>query len=118
MKSIYTCPHCGKKSFNPLTKALAGQLNSKGRVCMECGRRCVNGKGATIFNAIYCLAAFAGIVAVYLNAPKALGTEYEWFAHYEMFINMGLILSIIIIPRLVNAFFFRLAPAIRIEPVK
>ena len=22
--SIYDCPYCGKKSFNPLTKALAG----------------------------------------------------------------------------------------------
>lgn len=118
MSSIYNCPHCGKKSFNPIKKALAGQLNSSGKVCIECGRRCVNGKGATIFNAVYCLLAFACIVIIYLNAPKALGTEYAWIAHYEMLINIGIIASIIIVPRLVNAFFFKLAPAIRIESVK
>lgn len=37
--SIYDCPYCGKKSFNPLTKALAGNMNTKGRVCKACGRR-------------------------------------------------------------------------------
>lgn len=118
MSSIYNCPHCGKKSFNPIKKALAGQLNSPGKVCIECGRRCVNGKGATVFNAVYCILAFACIVVVYLFAPKTLGTEYEWIAHNEMLINIGIILSIIVIPRLVNAFFFRLSPAIRIESVK
>ena len=35
--SIYDCPYCGKKSFNPLTKALAGNMNTKGRVCKACG---------------------------------------------------------------------------------
>ena len=50
--SIYTCPHCGEKTFNPFTKAIAGQMNSKGRECKNCGTRCVNGKGATVFNAI------------------------------------------------------------------
>ncbi|MCM1133144.1 MAG: hypothetical protein NC340_06695 [Ruminococcus flavefaciens] len=118
MSSIYNCPHCGKKSFNPIRKAMAGQLNSKGKVCMECGRRCVNGKGATIFNAIYCLLAFAGIIAIYLNSPKTVGTEYEWVYFYELFINAGIIISILIVPRIVNAFFFKLSPAIRIEPVK
>lgn len=118
MSSIYNCPHCGKKSFNPIKKAFAGQLNSKGKVCMECGRKCVNGKGATTFNAIYCIIAFAAIVVVYLNSPKTLGTDYEWIYYNELLINAGIIISIIIVPRLVNAFFFKLAPAIRIEPVK
>lgn len=37
MKSIYTCPYCGAKSFNPLKKAFTGGLHTKGKVCMECG---------------------------------------------------------------------------------
>lgn len=116
--SIYNCPHCGERSFNPWTKAFAGQLNSSGKVCMKCGRKAVNGKAATIFNAVYSLIAFAGIVALYLGAPKLLGTDYEWVAHYEMLIGLGLLVSAWVVPRLVNAFFFRLAPAIRVDAVK
>lgn len=101
--SIYTCPHCGEKTFNPLTKALAGQLNSKGRNCPECGKRCVNGVGATIFNAVYCLAAFALVVYIYLHPVQ-----------YEILIYIGLFASMLIVPRIVNAFCFKLAQAIRI----
>lgn len=102
--SIYNCPHCGEKTFNPLTKALAGQLNSKGRKCPKCGKKCVNGKGATIFNAIYSPAAFAGIVYTYLHPTI-----------YEILIVLGLFLSMLIVPRLVNAFFFKMAQAIRTD---
>ncbi len=102
--SIYTCPHCGERTFNPITKALAGQLNSKGRKCPKCGKRCVNGKGATIFNAIYSLAAFALVVYIYLHPTI-----------YEIPAVICLILSVFIVPRLVNAFFFRLVEAIRLE---
>lgn len=116
--SIYKCPSCGEKSFNPLSKALAGQLNSPGKVCMKCGRRIVNGKGATIFNAIYSILAFAGIVITYLYAPKTIGTSYDWISQYEIFIGLGLLLSKFVVPRLVNAFFFKMEPAIRIDPVK
>lgn len=118
MKSIYICPHCGKKSFNPWKKAFAGQLNSPGKVCIECGRKCVNGKGATIFNAVYSIIAFALIVTVYLKTPDLWGTSLEWIAFYEVVICVGLFLSILIVPKLVNAFFFKLAPAIRIDAVK
>ncbi|MBR6242528.1 MAG: hypothetical protein IKQ90_03425 [Ruminococcus sp.] len=102
--SIYTCPHCGEKTFNPLTKALAGQMNSKGKACPKCGTRCVNGEGATIFNAMYCLAAFILVVITYLKAP-----------YYEVFIVAGLLLSMVIVPRLVNAFCFKMKESIRIE---
>lgn len=116
--SLYKCPNCGEKTFNPITKAMAGQLNSHGRVCSNCGKRIVNGKGATVFNAIYSLIVFAGIVVLYLNAPKLLGTEYDWVAHYELPIGIGLLLTKFIVPRLVNAFCFRMEPAIRIDPVE
>ena len=113
--SIYTCPHCGKKSFNPIKKAFAGQLNSRGKVCMECGRRCVNGRGATIFNAVFSTICFAFIVLIDLKAPDTAGTKYDWIDKYEVLMNIGLIILKIIFPRLVNAFFFRLEPAIRSE---
>ncbi|SEL45690.1 hypothetical protein SAMN02910353_02658 [Ruminococcus sp. YRD2003] len=116
--SLYSCPHCGEKTFNPISKAMAGQLNSRGKVCMKCGRRVVNGKGATIFNALFSIVMFAGIVVTYLYAPKLLGTQYDWVAHYELPICIGLLLLKFIVPRLVNAFCFRLEPAIRIDPVE
>ena len=62
-KSIYTCPHCGSKSFNPITKAFAGGYHTRGRVCRECGLRCVNGKASMIFSAIVYLIT---IVAAYV----------------------------------------------------
>ncbi len=115
MKSIYNCPHCDKKSFNPWTKANAGQLNSKGTVCKECGRKAVNGEGATIFNAIFSLICFALVILIYLKAPDTAGTSYEWIDQFEAFLVLGLILLKVIVPRIVNAFFFKLAPAIRVE---
>jgi len=92
--SIYNCPHCGEKTFNPWTKALAGQLNSKGRPCPNCGTRITNGKEATIFNAIFSLAMFVLIVFSFLNELDL--------------IIIPAILAIILVPRIVNAFCFRL----------
>ncbi|MDE5946759.1 MAG: hypothetical protein K2G63_05620 [Oscillospiraceae bacterium] len=92
--SIYKCPCCGEKTFTPLTKALAGQLNSKGRPCPKCGERIANGKGATIFNAVFCFAMFAFIVYAFLN------TLDLWI--------IPALLAIIFVPRIVNAFFFKL----------
>jgi uncharacterized protein (DUF983 family) len=108
--SIYTCPHCGEKTFNPWTKAFAGQLNSKGKPCKNCGRRCVNGKGATIFNAIYSILAFAGIIFTYLKAPSI-----SWLSYWELVIVPALLISLFVVPRLANAFFFKMQESIRLE---
>ena len=67
MKSIYTCPHCGAKSFNPIKKAFTGGLNSKGRVCTNCGHHCVNGKGSMIFSAVVYIVAFVYVIYVYFQ---------------------------------------------------
>lgn len=94
MKSIYNCPCCGEKTFNPISKALAGQLNSKGKQCSNCGARITNGQGATIFNAVFCLIGFAFIVFAFLN------TLDLWI--------IPAIIAIILVPRIANAFFFKL----------
>lgn len=108
--SIYNCPHCGAKSFNPLSKAMAGTMKSKGSPCPKCGKLCVNGKGATIFSALFSLAAFAVIVYIYLH-----GADNEWMFTHEFPMVLGLVASILIIPRIVNAFFFRMTPSIRVD---
>ena len=63
--SIYDCPYCGKKSFNPLTKALAGNMNTKGRVCKACGRRAVNGKTSAIVRTVLMAVAIIIVFATY-----------------------------------------------------
>ncbi len=83
---------------------MAGQLNSKGRPCKKCGKRCVNGKGATIFNAIFSVCVFATVIYIYLHPTI-----------FEIPQVIGLILALFLVPRLVNAFFFRLTEAIRID---
>ena len=80
--SIYDCPYCGKKSFNPLTKALAGNMNTKGRVCKACGRRVVNGKTSAIVRTVLMVVAIIIVFATYFiessdtaNSPESyLGT--------------------------------------------
>lgn len=108
--SIYQCPHCGDKSFNPITKAMAGQLNSNGKPCKKCGRLCVNGKGATIFNAVFAVMCFVLVILTYLKSP-GIG----WLYPIEKQVVIGLILAVFIVPKIVNAFFFKMEPAIRIE---
>ena len=111
--SVYTCPHCGEKTFTPIRKAMAGIMKSKGKPCPKCGMLCVNGKGATIFDAIYCLVAFIFVIYVYLN-----GTKNEWWYYHEWPIVFGLVMSMLIVPRIVHAFFFKLTESIRIDAYK
>lgn len=108
--NIYNCPCCGEKTFSPIKKAFAGQMNSKGKRCSACGKRCVNGKGATIFNAIFSLAAIICMIVIFLTAPK-----FYFLARYEVVIQAGIVLAIIFVPKLVNAFFFRMTEAIRLD---
>ena len=108
--SIYTCPHCGEKTFTPMRKAMAGNMRSKGKTCPKCGNLCVTGKGATIFDALYCLVAFIFVVYIYLNA------EYnDWLHFYEIPMVLGLVLSMFLVPRIVHAFFFKLEQSIRLD---
>ncbi len=109
--SIYTCPHCGEKTFNPFTKAIAGQMNSKGRECKNCGTRCVNGKGATVFNAIYSLIGIIAVVYTYLHPDKFIVGD----VNYEVFVVIGIILSMFLVPRIVNAFCFKMEESIRLN---
>lgn len=111
--SIYTCPHCGEKTFTPIKKAVSGTMKSKGKPCPKCGKLCVNGKGATVFEAVYCLIAFAFIVVIYLN-----GLKNEWMFTHEMPMCICLLASMYVVPRIVNAFCFRLVQSIRLDAYK
>ena len=108
--SIYNCPACGKKGFNPYTKGMAGKMNSKGRPCKYCGRLCVNGKGATIFNAIFSLIIFACFILLFLFAQS-----YTFLAIREVPLYLLMLLAEFLVPRLVNAFFFRMTESIRLD---
>ena len=108
--SIYNCPCCGKRGFNPYTKGMAGKMNSKGRPCKECGKRCVNGKGATIFNAVFSMIVFICFVTLFLISQK-----YDFLARREFPLMLLMLLSEFLVPRLVNAFFFKMTQAIRLD---
>ncbi|MDD6269272.1 MAG: hypothetical protein PUA84_04365 [Oscillospiraceae bacterium] len=103
-ESIYNCPHCGEKSFNPVSKALAGGLNSQGKVCKSCGRRCCNGKVSTIVNAVIYIIALVGVVLSYLfinNNILAYG------------VMAGCIAAAWLLGKLFDAFFMPLTKVIR-----
>ncbi len=93
-----------------MTKALAGKMNSKGKPCRNCGTRCVNGKGATIFNAIYSVIVIVFMVWYFLNSQK-----YDFLAIREIPVFLLLILSEFVVPAVVNAFFFKMEESIRLD---
>ena len=93
-----------------MTKALAGKMNSKGKPCKHCGTRCVNGKGATIFNAIYSVIVIVFMVWYFLNSQN-----HDALAIREVPVVLLLILSEFIVPAVVNAFFFKMEESIRLD---
>lgn len=93
-----------------MTKALAGKMNSKGKPCKHCGTRCVNGKGATIFNAVYSVIVIVFMVWCFLYSPR---NEVLGFIEVPLFAL--LILSEFIVPAVVNAFFFKMEESIRLD---
>lgn len=116
--SIYNCPCCGEKSFSPLSKAMAGTMKSKGKKCKNCGKRCVNGKSATAFAAVYFLISFICIVLVFSLGPKLgffHGHDDEWWFTHEVPIVLALILNMLIVPRIVNGFCFKMMETVRID---
>jgi hypothetical protein len=111
--SIYTCPHCGEKTFNPIKKAVAGTMKSKGKPCPKCGKLCVNGKGASVFEAVFCLVGLIFVIYVYLH-----GLDSVWMYTHEMPIVIGIIAIMYIVPKIVNAFCFKMVKSIRLDAYK
>ncbi len=103
-ESIYNCPHCGEKTFNPLTKALAGGLNSRGKVCKSCGRRCCNGQVSTIVSAVVYVIALIGVVYFYLM----VNDNVLAFA-----LMAGCIAAAYLLTKIFDAFFMPLTKVIR-----
>ncbi len=108
MKSIYTCPHCGEKSFNPWTKAFAGSLRTKGTPCKSCGLRCVNGVPSMIFSAIVYLAALVLVMCYYFQVLFPTAMFFE-----ECLLTIGTLAAAFVLTHLFDAFFGPLVSVIR-----
>ncbi len=68
----HVCPHCGKESFTPIQKAMAGSMRSMGKPCQECGRRCCNGMGSIYFSTIVSTIVLVLAIVIYLNAQEKI----------------------------------------------
>lgn len=108
MQSIYTCPYCGEKSFNPITKAFAGSLRTKGKACPSCGLRCVNGTPSMVFSAIVYLVAF---VLVLCNYFMVLFPTANFFQNAAF--TLAVLAGAFVLTRLFDAFIGPLVPVIR-----
>lgn len=101
----HTCPHCGEKTISPIKKAFAGNPQSKGTVCPNCGKRSTNELKSAVFHIIIDAIVLAFCVYAYVN-----------FIAAETAIYMGAALvGAFIVTHLVDAFFFKLVPAIRLD---
>lgn len=115
MKSVYECPHCHEKTFNPITKAFAGQMTSKGRACRNCGKRCCNGMGSTIFHTItdliaLIISAYCYIFGVDVDLTIAGSKVTGAFP-----IILCCIASAYILNKIFDAFFFPMTSSARVD---
>lgn len=101
----YTCPHCGEKTISPLKKAMAGNPQSKGTTCPNCGKRCTNELKSAVCHAIISAIALIFIAYQYI-AVESIASNYY---------SIAAILIALILPRIIDAFFFKLVPAIRLD---
>ncbi len=101
----HTCPHCGEKSISIFKKAFAGNPQSKGTVCPNCGKRSTNELKSAVFHAIIWLIALVFIIYQYV-AVESLVSNYYCIAA---------ILGAYVLTHIVDAFFFKLVPAIRLD---
>ncbi|MBQ8906713.1 MAG: hypothetical protein IJY85_10155 [Ruminococcus sp.] len=102
--SIYDCPHCGEKTFNPLTKALCGAMNTRGRACKNCGKKCVNGEKSTIIHTILSVLMLVGVLGIYFTV-ESVSTG--------LLLGAAVILTAQLVASLLDAFLFPLIKAIR-----
>ena len=106
--SIYDCPHCGEKTFTPLTKALAGPKCGapvlSHRACKACGRKCVNGQVSAVIRMLLSLLMGAGVLASILFVEDTVTA---------MLCIVGAVLLYVLLNGLINAFFFPLIKAVR-----
>ena len=113
--SVYDCPCCGERILNPLTKAFAGSIRTKGTICPKCGKRITNGMGSAIFHTVVDLIALIASVIFYVFD---IGFELEIGGS----ILRGSYLSIIIclaaafvINKIFDAFFLKTTETLRTD---
>ena len=78
-------------------------LHTKGKVCMECGQHCVNGKASMIFSAVVYIAALVLVMLIYFKGNSTW--DYAYMA--------GTIVAAYVLCRIFDAFFGPLEKPIR-----
>lgn len=101
----HTCPHCGEKTISIFKKSFAGNPQSKGVKCPLCGKRCTNELKSAVFHAVVDIIALVFIVYQYIAVETTESNYYCIFA----------ILGAFVLNHIVDAFFFKLVPAIRLD---
>ncbi len=100
----FTCPHCGKKTFTPIRKALCGGMTSNGKQCPECGGWCVNGKPSLI----------AGLVLSAIGLGALLYAYFTYMSRRDVIIRGLIPFAATILLRFVfNMFVGKLIPRLK-----
>ena len=101
----HTCPHCGEKTITPLKKAFAGNPQSKGTVCPNCGKRSTNELKSAVFHIVVDILVLIFIVYQYIVVESVVSNYY----------CIAAIVIAFLLNHIVDAFFFKLVPAIRLD---